>query len=363
MKPDKWDEELPQKQVVQFDEALNVRIRIGTQFESLAKVLAMADFQKLKLKSHGTAPDGKDITLSVQNTSFQIVDGKTELRVELQRNDLKTAGVIPSAEQDSVKEIAWYDLVKDARSNLDDSRAWEAANSDVPEKDKRGRCYKEGDLKKNADRPIDKTFVVAGGAEVITAEFAGQSSEKQQLAQQADVFYISGHGSYGDGTFSVSEDGKTRFGAADPKWDKDMEVVIVGGCSIFGIQTKKYRYPSMTSRDQNYYDSHYGGAADASPGEKWENLKPDVKLGYCFTAPLDTQGMPGIISSYQALVKGGMDPVEAWGTANKGTTGVNACAIDTRKTPHEYWYFKKVSTGWFSSDLQWTKVVKPTAGW
>lgn len=153
------------------------------------------------------------------------------------------------------------------------------------------------------------------------------------------------------------------FGAGDAKWGKDMEVAIVGGCSIFGIKTGTFRYDSMTSSDRDHYRKHYGNRPDPSPGEAWESIKPDVKLGYCYTAPLDTQGSAGIASTYQSLVKGGTDPVAAWGQANKGTKGVNACAIDCRKTPHEYWYFKKVSTGLFSSDLQWTKTVKTTSGW
>ena len=137
----------------------------------------------------------------------------------------------------------------------------------MPEKDKRGRSYKEGDLKTNGDRPIHKSFLIAGGAEVVSVEIAVNPSDKRQLANQSDVFYISGHGSYGDGTLLASEDGTERFGAADAKWDKDMDVVIIGGCSVFGIKTKKFRYPSMTGGDRRFYDNHYGHAADTSPGE------------------------------------------------------------------------------------------------
>jgi hypothetical protein len=337
--------------------------KIKKRYESLAKVLEVDHYKTLKFKTHGTMPIGASVTLSPQNTTFQANAEQTELRLEFTRAQLKQLGVLPTVEADATKEIAWFDLVKDAKSNLSDSRAFESANAAITENDKRGRAHKEGMIRGNGDRPSDKTFLIAGGAQLMSVQFGGSKSHQKQLADQADALYISGHGSYANGTISVDPESTVRFGASDAKWDADMEVVIIGGCSVLGIKTKKYRYSSMTAKDRRHYNSNYGNIADPSPGEAWENIKPGVKLGYCYSAPLDIQGSPGIVSKYQDLVNTGVDPVAAWGQANAGTTGVNACAIDTRKTPHEYWYFQEVSTGVFSTGLQWTKVTKGSAGW
>ena len=363
MKPDNWGVELEQQQVVLFEEEVRVRVRLPALCDTLAEALELPGFDRLILRTNGTSPEGREIAMNQQNTTLLSVAGHNDLQVCLTRTKLRDASVIPNAEQDTVHEIAWFDLVKDARSNLADSQAWEAANVGVPEKDKRGRAYNEGSLGFNGDRPIDKSFLVAGGAQVFTVEVGGTASEKRQLAEQSDVFYISGHGSYGTGTVSASGDGIQHFSAAEAKWHNDMEIVIVGGCSILGIRTKKFRYPSMSGGDQRTYDRNYGHVPDPSPGIAWEGVKPDIKLGYAFTAPLDTQGMPEIIAAYQALVNGGMDSDAAWGQANLGTKGVNACAIDTRATPHAYWFFKEVKTGWFSSELQWTRITKTVTGW
>ncbi len=377
MKPDvtTWNDadELKEPQVILFTETTRLRIKVEMKLDTLAQVLAIPEFQKLKFKTHGTKPDGADLALTAANCTFVGNATGFELHVEQTRDQLKTLGVLPQAEQDGVKEIAWFDLVKDpTQSNLSDSQALEAGNSNVPEKDKRGRSYKEAKIKTNGDRPIDKTFVMAGGAQLITAEFAGAPSEKRQLADQADVFYISGHGHYGNGKLEVGHyDNQGNFvvpsdpvpaedllGAADMKWDKDAEVVIVGGCSVFGIQTRKFRFPSMNRKDRALFDDNYPGN-DPSPGEVWEFVQPKVKLGYCFTAPTDVQGSAAIASTFQALVTAGQDPVAAWGAANNGTVGVNACAIDTRTSPHQYWYLHRVGLKTF----QWSQVVKNQGSW
>ena len=112
-----------------------------------------------------------------------------------------------------------------------------------------------------------------------------------------------------------------------------------------------------------------GWTSDPSPGEIWEPLAPKYKLGYCWEAPADSQGTAGIITKYYSLVKSGVNPIQAWGQANAGTAGVNACAIDCSVTPHQYWYFNALLIPLGVNNLvypvfpTWTHVTKGASGW
>ena len=317
-----------------------------------------------------------DLTLSATNCTFVATANDCELHVEQTRNQLKTLTVLPSAEEEGVKEIAWLDLVKPSpSSSLADSRAWEAANPSIPEKDKRGRSYIEGKIKTNGDRAIDKSFIIAGGAQLVWAKFAGAPSEKRQLADQADSFYYSGHGHYGDGKLEIGHyDDQSNFvmpphipapsemvGASDMKWDKDMETIIIGGCSVLGIKTGSLRYPSMTKGDRELWDSSFPNGTDPSPGTGWESLKPGIKLGYCWSGPSDVPVLKNVIINYQGFVNAGSDPFFSWGRANGSNNAWNACAIDTTKTPYEYWYFKRPFGGY--GYPEWVKVIKNQTTW
>jgi len=182
------------------------------------------------------------------------------------------------------------------------------------------------------------------------------------------------------------------FGPGDAIWDKNLNTSIVAGCSIFGIRDDKYRYSSFNllgsiprSLLRLFLDSKISSqnapelapgfftkikaaqdwTSDPSPGEQWEPLAPKYKLGYCWTGPADNEGSAAIISSYYSKVKGGMNPIAAWGAANAGTKGVNACAIDTSVTPHQYWYFRTPFSivGYQVGNPTWTCVTKGGSGW
>jgi hypothetical protein len=225
--------------------------------------------------------------------------------------------------------------------------------------------------------PIDsgsssKTFVQAAGGEVIQATYVGVSSSDRMIAHQASTFYFSGHGYYSPGTLVLNGDETAGLSApmvssTDVIWDKNLNTVIIAGCSIFGIRDDKYRAAAMGPHDYNFFTYKWntlGWTSDPSPGEKWEPLAPKYKLGYCWTAPADSQGTAAIIQKYYSLVKNGENPIQAWGQANKGTAGVNACAIDTSVTPHKYWYFNAtLLAGFYPVYQTWISVTKGASGW
>ena len=77
----------------------------------------------------------------------------------------------------------------------------------------------------------------------------------------------------------------------------------------------------------------------SSPGKLWAAVEgPESFLGYAYKAPRDTQGAGRIASDWVTL-RGNINDVDAWMTANDNSNGRNACAIDNSRNFH---YFKKV---------------------
>jgi hypothetical protein len=154
-----------------------------------------------------------------------------------------------------------------------------------------------------------------------------------------------------------------------------MDLVIINACAVLGIKSGTFRYANFSKSHKSRYNKDYKDA-DPSPGEIWETLSPRVKLGYCFISPLDSTGIPqAVVKKYSELVKGGMDAIAAWGQANIIYNGVesNACAIDTSKSPHEYWYVDSEEVWEHSYELSgvitlvmkpvWKKVRREATGW
>ncbi len=97
---------------------------------------------------------------------------------------------------------------------------------------------------------------------------------------QADYFYFSGHGSHATGVLQGG------FSATDVigYWDKDLECVIISGCSVLDI---------------NDYNNNYDGEAHTrSPGKEWEGTGPAVLLGYNYYAPTDLQNSADIMTNW-----------------------------------------------------------------
>ena len=363
MKPSvsSWDDadRLEDKQVILFDDKTRIRVRVPMTFASLSQMTAISEFSKIKIKTLETKSDGVDIALTESNCKLVAENGYSDIRIEFSRQQLKDLHLLPPSDEDGVPEKAWYDWGENSDSskhNLSDGNAFNSAGSDKL----RGRCTKYGALKDNpANSPYDKSFLRAAGVERITAEIGGAVSSIQQIANQADIFYISTEGHIATGCIEAGSQ-KEPFAAGDTLWKHELKTVIIAGCSVLAISD--YRVSSMTRGDRFWYfiktRAYYTNLTPPSPGIDWEPTGPKYLLGYCFTAPADTDGAAQIITSYMASVSSGINPVAAWGLANTGNKGNNACAIDTSVSPHQYWYFKSVD-----GKLVWTQVLKEVTGW
>jgi hypothetical protein len=356
MKPDSWEEELEPKQVILFDEKARIAIRVPMPLPNLAKFTELLG-DALKLKTFETKSEGVDITLNAETATFVTGSDYSEVRIELTRQKIRDLGLIPSPEADDVTEKSWFDIgaPSGATSNLSDGEAFDA---ELPG-ELRGRSTRQGTLySEPPNSPLHKSFVSAAGAEIITATFAGHESKRHQIGNQADVFYFSGHGQHSTGKLQVSADGESpveRIGASEVQWDQDLDIAIISGCSILDI--KDFRVGGL----KKFQSWRRRFTRDTSPGEQWVGTGPKIFLGYCWTAPTDSQGADHIIRAWASLVRIGVHPIQAWKQANDFNTmprAINACAINVSVTPHEFWFWNE------SGPVpMWTKVTKGASGW
>jgi hypothetical protein len=258
-------------------------------------------------------------------------------------------GVLPSQEADSVVEKAWLDHGSGSSSdpsNLMDGSSFESGLS----AESRGKSTNYGDLESTPpNSPIDKTFFIAAGREIITAEYSGVVSHKRQLMNQADYFYYSGHGSHANAILQ----GGFAPGDVTGYWDKDLDCVIIAGCAVLDI--KDYRAQSFSLPTLLQWYTAGGGW---SPGAEWEPKGPRYFIGYNWTAPLDNQGSAKIVSTFLTAVRGGASIVNAWKQANDLGVGRNACVIDCSAQPHVYWYWDETS-----GTPVWSSVIKAGGTW
>ena len=84
----------------------------------------------------------------------------------------------------------------------------------------------------------------------------------------------------------------------------------------------------------------------------------NILLGYCWTAPFDTQGATAIASTFVQNIKNNMSAIDAWRDANSSASTFNACAIDASSIPHKFWYWDETS-----GHPVWTNVVKGVQSW
>ena len=171
-----------------------------------------------------------------------------------------------------VNEMAWLDMgsADPAQpSNLTDSEAFAAL----------GHAFR-GKATQDATKTLDSTppnaqpsesFFKAAGCEIIAVAYCGVTSAKRQIMNQADIFYYSGHGHHDINNL----DGGFTPAMAGGMWNKDLDCVILAGCSVLDIN----------DYNNNYIDdeqSHH-----ASPGKAWE-----LTAQTCFLA---------IISAHQEI--------------------------------------------------------------
>lgn len=204
-------------------------------------------------------------------------------------------------------------------STLDDSRTFLG----YPMAEFRGWATASGNLSGNpVQSPLDLTFMQSAGMELIQTTLDARTSPRRQIMNQADIFYFSGHGLHSSGMLRFGDNG---CAASDLSgyWDRDLECVIIAGCSVLDINDYGGKFPGT---------DHL-----RSPGISWCSLGPRYFLGYNYMAPGDSSGAPAQIISSWISHKDSEGIVEAWMNANKEHGAWYACAIH----PSGYTYFKK----------------------
>lgn len=183
-----------------------------------------------------------------------------------------------------------------------------------------------------------------GGAVYVQAQMINTRSKRRLCRNQADILYISSHGTSRDGAIASVVPGTVD-------WSDDLDIVIMAGCSVLDINDYNGNYDN--DGDGN---TEPGPSANVFSGEQWATTGPKTLLGYNYKAPLDTQGTPGIINSW--FDNRGVGDIEAWKTANNNSSGRNACAIDANGGV--YYYYHKTK-GWVQNSYKWTAI--PRASW
>lgn len=330
-----WND-LPEKKVILSDQEIRIKISVSPALPNLVTALNLFGAE-LKVMTSETCPSGQQFALTEQNATLIQADGTSEIRIALNRPQLVSIGLLPTNDQDGVHEKAWMDYGVDdptMPSNLNDGMAFNSNLSGAS----RGRCTGVGNLNSSTtNSPVDKSFLVAAGREIITAEFGGVVCQRRQIMNQADIFYFSGHGNHSDGTLE-------GIGTSDVGnyWQQDLDIVVLSACSVLDI---------------NDYNGHYSGPDHiASPGKLWEQTGPTYFLGYNYTAPNDLQGTETIIA-YWIANRASLGEVEAWRNANSSNSGRNACAIENGTG---YYYFHRTGIYPF---YQYTWTFVPKANW
>ena len=315
--------ELDESRVVLDDEELRVKITVSPQIKSVEDCRRLFG-DSVTVATSGTCPEGVQIPL--EGAVLEDTPGKSEVRLRLTRRQMKDAGLLPAADNDGVDEMAWIDmadLTEGSGQDLSDSEAFaRLALSD------RGRAY---NIRKTespspdqfVSKPVESYFMSAG-REMATVSYSSAVAAKKQVMNQADCFYFSGHGNHATGRLQGGFDATMAHG----RWNKDLNVVIIAGCSILDIN--------------DYNDNYTGIAHTASPGKMWEGSGPSVLLGYAYIAPGDAGGAPARIMQAWISYRQTMDDAEAWMRANAENKAWNACAIVKGE---KYLYFEKIIRG------------------
>jgi hypothetical protein len=256
------------------------------------------------------------------------------------------SGVPTDDEDEGVSEFASADdtTVTPTSSNHVDSEAFDAA---MAARGWRGVGQARDHGSQASLQPAaNLAFVTHAGTEQLWFGLWGATTPRRQMRQQADWFYFSGHGYLTIGALEVHD---ALIRAEDVRWEGDVDVAIIAGCSVLGIKDYRARHfpPSPSDIDltfENWRARSLNGTA--SPGEAWEHTGPEILLGYAFKAPTDIQGSREVVQDFLAAADSGTDLVTAWANANHPAvrpTGSNAVAIDRSQDPHRYCFWNELT--------------------
>lgn len=333
-------------QIINKDEPLKFKVVLSSAIpESETIDLCSVKFALFKFDD-----DPNQVTwIDVSAASQRLAPSRNEVWITVDASTV-TSALTPF--NSSETEFASIEAVGSANfsdSDTFDGRAKQAANAKylVPARD----AGNETDQQKSAGGVSIPPFTAAavgdyaryGGAVYIQAKAMNTKSKRRLYRNQADLLYISGHGSSAAGSIA-----SVMPGTVD--WKDDLDIVIMAGCSVLDINDYNGNYD-----DDATPGKEPGPTSKVFPGEQWATTGPRLLLGYNYMAPLDTQGSPGIIASW--FSNRGAGDIEAWRIANNNSAGRNACAIDT--VNGVYYYFKK--SGKFFKSYIWTAV--PRSQW
>ena len=364
IKPDDttWQQEMPESGVVLDDQDLRFKLVISGIEQPNQQALEQMGFHHLHLTTTATHPAlYTRLNLFGPSTEIATANGTTEIRVKLSRAALKLAMLVPQLDDDGIDdERSSLDHVANEYSTFGDSQAFMKEGNDWEFKHRGHSLNDESSSLANVvfNSPLDRTFIQAGGAELMTVKVEGMTDVqgKAMLMNQADVFYYSGHGnSRTDNAFMPNlealnpGDGHLTPDDLKPYWDRDMNCAVIAGCAVLNINNW-VAFPS-------YYAPLDGLGASYWPGKEMEKTGPDFLLGYGSKAPLDTQGSTAIAATFIRLYESSGDAFDSWRAANNNSNGRNAVAIhkDTK-----YGYFKYTVLAGVIPSYEWT--VKPKVG-
>lgn len=318
---DQFWPEMDESQVLLDDEVLRVKIRISPAIDTIDRCRDVLG-SNIVVKTSDTCPQGVCIPFAADD----IVNSSTnsEIRLSKSLEQLRLWGLLPLQNEDAVNEMSWLDVPETSEQNLSDSTEFSSLGYAF-----RGKAIVASDPNLEGSPPVSqrsRSFLKAAGCEIILASYGNVDSEKRQIMNQADYFYYSGHGSHYANTI------QGNFSPLDVSgyWNRDLDVVIIAGCSVLDI---------------NDYNSHYEGSEHGlSPGMAWEQAGPSVLLGYNYYAPSDASGAPASIMATWVDNRAVMGDISAWMHANDNKNGRNACAIEKGSAYH---YFHKVMPGFY----------------
>ena len=309
-----WNE-MDEGEVVLSDEDLKIGIQIKPKVTFMDEVIGALGGEYTIFTA--TNPEGASVAFSATDPFVQN-DDSSEIRITRTRAELKTLGLLPANEEDGVDEMAWVDIVQTQGQSYADSEAFATLGYAF-----RGKATLDATQSLESSPPNSiptASFFKAAGCELISVAYGGATSAKRQIMNQADIFYFSGHGNHNTGTI---QSGFSPQMAAQ-YWCDDLDCVIIAGCSVLDI---------------NDYNNNFPGLAHLlSPGKAWEQTGPNILLGYCYKAPLDSTGAPARIVSQWMVNRSVQGDVAAWMNANDNRNGRNACAIEKGLRFH---YFRR----------------------
>jgi len=306
---------------------------------------------KLRCFSDRHLPDGTPENVNLMDyadTVFKTIGG--ELLVSFEHETLNRFGIIPDDETDSFAEYSYCDTAtpESAGSNLADSHAFAAGISNGASNEN-GKAEGEGSLDDLIGK-ANREFMRHAGVDFIHFSFGGVETEKRQVRNQVEWFYYSGHGSHNSGELLLLDG---NFSASDTVWNKELEAVILAGCSVLDIKDYRARSFGMLT-----YAKWLAAGGASSPGAQWETTGPKYLLGYAWAAPLDTQGADSIAADFTAGLNAGKHVITAWRDANDRGIARNACLIDASSSPPIYYYWDEQG-----ENPVWTSVTKGAGGW